>query len=192
MLFTSPRERRLWIQAVLWLALVYASLAFVRAPTEFLRERNLLRVTVAAVFITFAVWIVVRALKRRPGPHEMVTLGFFGAVYLVALLRIERHEERLHFVQYGVLGALVYSALIERRSNDPQTLLARWPAPVAILLTAICGWGDEGIQYLLPERVYELRDVGLNVMAGVLVVVAMGGLALARARDAAVGLPRRP
>jgi len=185
--FTSARERRLWIWAAAWLVAVYASLAFVRAPTEFLRGRNLLRVTVAAIFLAFAIWIVVRVARRRPGWREIAALVFFGLVYLVTLVGIERHEERLHFVQYGVLGALVYGALLERRRTLPRSLFARWPVPVAVLLTAIAGWGDEGIQYLLPKRVYELRDVGLNVAAGLLVVLAMTGLAWARARDARPG-----
>lgn len=46
--------------------------------------------------------------------------------------------------------------------------------------TALLGWCDEGIQAILPGRVYDLRDVGINALAGFMAVTA--SLALARAR----------
>ena len=42
------------------------------------------------------------------------------------------------------------------------------------------GWLDEGIQWLLPGRVYDLRDVGFNALAAAMAV--FGRLALAWAR----------
>ena len=59
---------------------------------------------------------------------------------------------------------------IERRSASGPP--GRWPAPTAVLVNGVAGWGDEGIQALLPSRVYELRDVALNFGGGVLVVAS--------------------
>jgi hypothetical protein len=36
------------------------------------------------------------------------------------------------------------------------------------VLTATAGWLDEGIQYLLPNRWYDLADVALNAASGAL------------------------
>ncbi|MCK5438817.1 MAG: hypothetical protein KAI97_02685 [Gemmatimonadetes bacterium] len=47
-------------------------------------------------------------------------------------------------------------------------------------MTALLSWLDEGIQALLPSRVYDLRDVGVNALAGLMAIAA--SLALARAR----------
>ncbi len=39
---------------------------------------------------------------------------------------------------------------------------------LAFLITLLCGWGDEGIQHILPNRVYDIKDVRLNGMSGLL------------------------
>ena len=190
MALTSARERRLWLQAALVQLLIYASLAYVRAPTTWLRERNLLRLTVGLLFLIAVVFILRQALRARPGVREAIVLAVFGAIYLFVLLRMEQVEERIHFLEYGLVGGLVYAALWERRTElirngAPPRALARFPAVAAILLTGLLGWGDEGIQALLPERVYELRDAGLNFAAGVMVVAAMAARRHARAWDSA-------
>lgn len=185
-MFTSARERRLWLWAALSVTVIYASLGYVRAPTEWLRERNLLRLTVAAVFLIAVVLIVRALLRRRPGRTELLVLAAVAVVYLVVLWRLERVEERIHFLEYGLVGGLVYSALVERRANrlPPPRRPRPWAEPAAVLITAAAGWGDEGIQAILPDRVYELRDVAMNVSAGILIVAAMGARAWARRRDA--------
>ncbi len=33
------------------------------------------------------------------------------------------------------------------------------------------GWIDEGIQSLLPNRVYDMRDVGVNAIAALMTIV---------------------
>ena len=169
--------------------MVYASLDFVRTPTEFLRGQNLLRLAVAAILLGSAAAVVLFVVRRRPGWREIATLTVVGLAYLaVVSFATDRHEERIHFLEYGLLGGLLYAALLERCGNllgtGERGWLGRFPAPMAMLLNAGGGWGDEGIQALLPDRVYELRDVGLNVGAGVLAVISMALLSRARALDA--------
>ena len=170
------RERRLWIAAVGWVLLIYSTLYYVRAPIEFLRERNLLRLTVAAVFLLTAVTVIFFLMRRHPRRRALFVLGAAGVVYLILFWVMERAEEKLHFVEYGVLAGLIYAALLERRArrlSDSGAGWRWWPELLAILLTSAFGWGDEGIQAVLPNRVYELRDVGLNVAAAVVAVSAM-------------------
>jgi len=40
------------------------------------------------------------------------------------------------------------------------------------VVTALLGWADEGIQEALPNRVYDLRDVLFNSLAGLMAVLA--------------------
>lgn len=188
-MFTSARERRLWLWAALSVILIYASLGYLRTPTEWLRERNLLRLTVAAVFLVAVILVVRVLLRRRPGRTELAVLAAVAVVYLVVLLCHERVEERVHYLEYGLVGGLVYSALLERRANrrpkpPPPRRPRPWAGPAAVLITAAAGWGDEGIQAILPDRVYELRDVAMNVSAGILIVAAMAARSWARRRDA--------
>ena len=44
---------------------------------------------------------------------------------------------------------------------------------MAVLLTTIVGWLDEGIQAVLPNRVYDLRDVAFNALAAVVCLIAV-------------------
>ena len=170
------RERRLWIAAAGWILLIYSTLYYVRGPIEFLRERNLLRFTVAAVFLLTAATVTFFLLRRRPGRRALAVLGVSAVVYLVLFMMMERAEEKLHFIEYGVLAGVFYAALLERAHRSRGSTRGQWtwwPAPLAILLTSAFGWGDEGIQAVLPNRVYELRDVGLNVAAAIVAVAAI-------------------
>jgi VanZ family protein len=93
-------------------------------------------------------------------------------VYLVLLKRMELPQERIHFVQYGVFSGLVYAALKERWQGRGPLALFSWRSPElwAVVLTTAAGWLDEGIQYLVPNRYYDLRDVAFNATAGALLV----------------------
>ena len=57
------------------------------------------------------------------------------------------------------------------------------PSLLAAVATALLGWVDEGIQWLLPNRVYDLVDVGLNAAFGLIAIVASLFVGLARKLD---------
>lgn len=183
----TAREKGLWLRAAGLVALIYSTLYLVRAPIDFLRERNLLRVTVGLIFVLAALWLGRAIWRRRPGRREVAVL-LAAAVPLVALLAaLERPEERLHLLEYGLLGALVYAALLERTHSlgDSGRPVALWVPLAAVVVAGTCGWVDEGIQYLLPNRHYDLRDVVLNLGAAALAVGAMHAAGVARRADRA-------
>jgi VanZ family protein len=49
-----------------------------------------------------------------------------------------------------------------------------------VLVTTVLGWLDEAFQWLVPDRVYDLRDVGFNALAGLVAVAATSALRWAR------------
>lgn len=178
--FTSARERRLWLLALGTLILIYSTLGVARTVVEALRSDNLLRFSVALVMVATAAAIAWRIGRQRPGRREVVVVALAGAVYLAALLVMERAEERLHLLEYGLVAAFAFWALEERRANAAfggRSWL--W----AILATAAAGWLDEGIQHILPRRYYDLKDVGLNAGGAVLAVLTIEARAWARRRD---------
>jgi hypothetical protein len=147
---------------------------------EALRERNLLRVSIAVVLLLAAMAVAARWLKNHPGRREIgVTLAVTVA-YLLAFVRVLTPEERTHLIEYGLVAILIHKALKERQRNDPGV---RVPAVFALVATALLGWLDEGIQALLPNRVYDIWDVGFNALAGLMAIVASLVLARARRRD---------
>lgn len=180
------RERQLWLSAAGWLLLIYSTLYIVRAPVEFLRERNLLRASVAAVFLLTAATLLFLLLSRRPRKSELAVFAIFGVLYAAGFASLARAEERLHLIEYGVLAVLLLAALEARRMRleaQGRAVRSGWWIPLqAVLLTSAAGWGDELIQGVLPNRVYELRDVGINVLSAVLAVAAAVAWQRARGR----------
>ena len=87
-------------------------------------------------------------------------LFFFFSVYFFLMKQFELPAERIHFLEYGLLAFLTYKAL-EKDMIQKKSLYA-----LTLLMVAAVSLLDEGIQYLLPNRVGELRDVALNVVSG--------------------------
>lgn len=185
--FRSERERRLWLWAVGLLVAIYASLYSVRPLAEWLRERNLLRISLGAVLLLGAAIIAWRWAKTRPGWRE-IGVGFgITFAYLWALARVGvPPEERTHLIEYAVVAAFMYRALVERRRNG-RTVPA--PDALAVLGTTLLGLLDEGIQWLLPNRVFDVRDVFFNFLAGVMFMFVVLFIALVRPRKAVADAP---
>ena len=166
----TMRERRLWWGVALSLVAIYASVYPAQTILLWLRERGWLGRSVWVLFSAvslFVLWVVARA---RPRVSEVALLVAVAALYLTILLRLDIIQERIHFIEYGAVAALAFEALRERW----RMAGAAWPAAgVAALFTAGAGWVDEGIQALMPNRVYDLRDVGFNALAGALAAGTM-------------------
>ena len=157
--FTSERERRLWLWALIVMVAIYASLGPARILVDALRERNLLRVAFFGLVLVVVVAVGVQWFKKRPGWSEIgVGLGV-ALAYWMTFLRIENPAERTHLIEYGVVAALIHMALLERIGNAQPV---RWPAGLTVGVTALLGLMDEGIQFFLPSRVFDWNDVFFN------------------------------
>lgn len=187
-LFRSSRERNLWLAASSLLILIYSTLSVVRPLTEALRDASLLIPALILVFGVCVAWGLRGLRRRRPGRLETATLLGIALTYGLLFLLLHTPEEAMHFVEYGAVAVLFYQALAERHRSATiygaqPWLPIRVPTVGALLLTVAAGWLDEGIQHLLPERYYDLRDVALNAAAGALALIAVAGRERARLRD---------
>ena len=164
---------------------IYSTLGLAGAWAEELRRRDLLSIAFTLAFLLVVASVLGSAMRRRPGGREAwVSIGIL-AVYGMVVVRMGL-PERTHLFEYGLLAVLLHQALTERRANGGHVGA---PALLAIAATAALGWIDEGIQALLPDRVYDLRDVGTNALAALMAVTASSVVAWARRRD---DLRRRP
>jgi VanZ family protein len=80
------------------------------------------------------------------------------AYYFIAKT-IHLPEEQLHFFEYGLVGILFLRAL--KHENVPKYFLF----PSAWILASITGWCDELLQGITPNRHYDIRDIGFNIIA---------------------------
>lgn len=103
------------------------------------------------------------------------TLLFF-VVYLFLMKGLKFPAERIHFLEYGLLSYLAYKALEADLSDKKVYFLAFFTVILVCLL-------DEGIQYLLPNRVGDLQDVTLNIVSGVLGLTITGLIVEAKASE---------
>ena len=179
------------VTLALYLFAIYATLGVVRTITNFLRDRGLLRVSVVAAFGIAAaalLWLIFRDPRNRTW-RTVVALLVIAAAYAIVIYPMSSPEEKIHFIEYGGVALLAHA-------SAPRRFVA-----CALFVCAV-GWLDEGIQALLPSRVYDLRDVGFNAAAGLMALVAIAiffprerpvgtDRSEAVARDADHGRPRR-
>lgn len=181
--FLSHRERRLWIWAGLVAAGILISLTFARSLADALRDRGALDAAFGVAFLLAIAGVVVLGLRRRTRTLQIGVALVVAAAYALTFIRMGIPEERTHLIEYGILAVLVYEAFLERRRHGPKP---RGPALVAVAATALLGWLDEGIQWLLPERVYDWRDVAFNVLAALMAILASVALRRAGRRPSAL------
>ncbi len=165
--FISTPRGRAWLWAGLWTAFIYGTLGVMRPVSTYLRGvmpfGTVINITLGMLLGGITVLILlgnVRGWVRR------CILGATVTAYAVGLWLVRIPEERVHFLQYGVLTVLLVRAL-------------RWDVrdwrvyPVAVVLGGLIGWGDEGIQHVLPERFFQWADVRLNVISCALAALLM-------------------
>ena len=179
--FTSPLERRLWCWALAVVAAIYSTVGLAGRLAELLRGRGLLEPLFVLGFLLVIAAIVGSALKRQAGRYEIwVALGVIAVYGMIVVRMGVAPAERTHLFEYGLLALLIHHALVERTRNGRRVPV---PAVLTVVATALAGWLDEGIQAVLPDRVYDLRDVGFNALAGLMAVLASVFLARARRWD---------
>ncbi len=179
-LFTSRREKWLWIWILAVVFAIYSTLGLAGTLAESLRNRGLL--DAFFVFSALLVLVIILIQGLRPQPHGIgvvVVLSIAVAYFMVFVRMGIPIEERTHLIEYGVVAVLVHEALKERASQGRHVPVS---ALVALVVTILLGWLDEGIQAILPNRVYDIRDVGFNALAGLMAIVASVTLTWARRR----------
>lgn len=157
------QRTRYRLEAVVWLLGIYASIGFVRPVCEALRRMSLLNLTVySSAFVTVALFLRSLGYKKRREPLTGALIFLAVLFYAYGFYLVTLPEERLHFIQYGVLAFLIHRAIREDIQNPCVSYL------LAFFLTAAFGWLDEGIQAVTPGRFYALRDVLLNAISAAL------------------------
>lgn len=119
--------------------------------------RTALTVLFALAGVALVVWALRRIRERRAQRFGLLTLAIL--LVLAQALTSGRDEaavERVHFVLYGLVALLFVRAFTERG----------WLAlPLAMVCSALIGIADEWVQWLVPVRVGDIFDVGLNLYA---------------------------
>ena len=176
-LFSSDRERRLWIWTAVVVAAIYSTLGLARLLVEHLGNDFVSVWLFLLGCLLVLLTVVTQGLKVRPGGAEVAVALGVAAAYLLILVRMSVPTERSHLVEYGVVAVFIHEALTERKRQGRRVPV---PALLAIAAASLVGAVDEGIQKLIPSRVFDPVDILFNVLAAVMAVTA--SVALRRAR----------
>ena len=175
MLDALPKEseRLSWLYVALWTLIIYLTVPFARPVAEWI-VRNLGIVFffyIAATAGIVGLIFVVITLYRRRLPISCylwltgITITFVAYAYQLR----EVPADVIHLVEYVILSVLVYRALLHRIQDYSIYL-------VAMIIVAIIGTVEECIQWIVPSRVFDLRDIQTNIIAGALaqLTIAVG------------------
>ena len=172
-LFTSQREKRFWLWSCAVVVTIFSSLLIQALLAGFLRNDDIQTAVFVFGMMLVTASVVVHGLNAKPSRTEMSVLLGIIAVYVLLVLRLGV-AERSHLMEYSVLAILIHKALVERRE---QKQLYFDPALLSWVMACLIGVLDECIQILLPNRVFDPRDMLFN---GVAVTMALGASLLLR------------
>jgi hypothetical protein len=175
-LFTSSRERRLWLWTLAVVAAIYSTLGAAPEMASQLRDLDLLDEAFWLGLYLIPAAILALGLNARPRGVEIgVALGVV-AVYIIVINRLTFFaEERSHMVEYSMVALFAYHALVEREKNRRLRFSPAW---TAFAIASLVGLLDEIIQLFLPNRYFDLVDIGFNAFSAAMAIIA--SLVLAR------------
>jgi len=149
-----------WGFVILYTLFIYASLPFARGVQQSLRALfgGQLGLLINFLLLVPLLFLGLRVLRLSPKKRFLFVL--LSSAALGFAMQMEIPEERIHLLEYGLLGALLLKAMSLK-------MVPRLRFGTALVLGTMIGLGDEGIQWLLPDRVFDWWDVAYNV-AGLL------------------------
>ena len=153
-------KNRLWAFIIIYVLFIYVSLpffpTFIKALSSFISKEllNLLSLVLSvSFFLMLSVWIYKK--KYKLNQFLLIISPLLLLTYLS--LSLDVWVERIHFVEYAVLG-LLFSRAVNVRTLHGIIYTG--------CLVTLIGTVDEIIQWFLPNRVGDMRDVFMNAVGG--------------------------
>lgn len=180
---------RRWKWAIAYSVFLLGSVSLAREILGWLQERELsgllsVGLLLAAAAGTGFLLHRLRTVQGRITLRTLLRLTLFLGVYLyLAVSLTVATVERVHFIQYGVLGILCVHAVDARHGRARRIIYA-------ITAGFLVGFVDEIIQGLVELRYYDDHDVILNLCSVGLPVLGLFWLPLSKAGRPGA-LPRR-
>ena len=179
-----------WLAVVAWIAVIYTTIPFVRSLREYFVARwpsELIGIGVILIVVALCAAGLVLLWRRRPRlpVADASWLIAIAAVIVIWTWRLMgQPEETVHFLEYGVLGVLLFRAL-STHIHDGSVFAT------GALIGILVGIVDEIIQWFVPGRYWDYRDIVLNGGASILVQIAISRLTPAPSLPISRGSLRR-
>lgn len=165
-------DLRLWIWVLLCTLVILSFIPFARGIQKFVYDaagKDFFTYFVLAVVssgsIILLYFLVFRLKVRKISPYIWIFICTGLYIYFTINLR-DNPEEAIHLLEYGLLSYFVFRAL-SARIRDRSIYIT------AIFIVSIFGTIDEFIQWMLPGRYWGFRDVGINILGGAILQLAV-------------------
>ncbi len=151
------------ILVISYVALIYLTLPIMRPVLNFLKAHLgsrfdlLTDIVLIAVMAGLSLMLIKSKISWKQWILALIVFCLYG--YGLNILKIP--EERIHLLEYGLLSFLVFRVY----PAEWSFLFSCWQT---FLIVSFIGTLDEIIQYLIPNRVGDVRDIMLNIVSGLL------------------------
>ena len=164
----SNQQLLWWALTIAYIGVTYATLgempAYWEAINDALSGRGLLFQYALYSIVGLALFGYLHRQGFLRKPRHWAATAAFVLAFTVMFYLQKNPGEKIHMLQYGVLGWLLYKAFSLRLDrNAPRLYVFAGAAVMA------AGAVDEVIQWLLPNRYFTLHDVFINGLSGILV-----------------------
>jgi hypothetical protein len=162
--------------AWLWVALctlaIFLVVPLARTIQSFVQDRwgrslfGYIVLVVAGGTYLILIYFLHFRLKTR-SPSNYIWLTIIAGFYVYFTLQLWKVPvEAIHFLEYGLLGFLLFRAF-RFAIKDKSIYLS------AFLFGSLVGIFDEILQWMVPLRYWDIRDVGLNSLSAALFQIAL-------------------
>ena len=155
---------RLSKSTILFGIFIVISASFTRQILDFLYTQigqettaTLLGISFAIIFLTINFQVIRLPIQTK----RKIIFFILFATGLSLSWQLKIVAERIHVLEYGLLGYLASRDLLKRSISIKPILLV-------ILVVASFALLDEGFQHILPNRFWDLRDIVFNLCGGIL------------------------
>lgn len=165
----EPDQRRnSWLLVLLFSLLIFCTIPLARMIQGMFeawlgRRAYFVAAAIMGIFIAIVVGAYIfrrrkRRILRRLGWMALL-LG--GATWVIRN-QLQTPAEAIHFFQYGILSFLLFRAWSHHVTD-------RLIYPIAFMSLLVIASLDEFLQWMMPGRYWDFRDIRLNAMAGLFI-----------------------
>jgi VanZ family protein len=161
-----------WLWVLLFSLAIFFTIPAARSVQKFISH------TVGRGFFTYSVVVIVvcglavlmylfvfKFKVRKISQYAWLVIC--AGLYIFLTIKLNTYpEEATHLVEYGLLSYFIFNAL-QYEIRD-RTIYV-----ITILIVLFIGTTDEFIQWMTPKRYWDFRDIGTNVIGGVIFQLAI-------------------
>ncbi len=172
---STTKEYHKWFQnkSFVWsligcyVTFIYSILYIMRPILNFLKATlgSYLNLSIVIIFLILLSLVLVHIISNRErySVSQYLWFAFISCLYGLAIYIVDVPEEQVHFIEYGILSGLIYIVLTHDIHNNVYVCF------LTVFIVFVFGAVDEVIQWILPNRIFDIRDILINGISGILV-----------------------